>query len=299
MDDGSGGAPGGSGGSSSPSGGSSNPNGGSNEAGGAAGSEPTDSGAGSGNEAGVPASNPCSPNACPADRVCVNDDPGFHCACPPGAVGASCTPVVEDLGTPPDRSLCNAHGTNVDGSVVVGWCGASLSDRHAFRWTVAGGFQILDDSQGPSSAMDVSADGTIVIGTAREETGNQFSFRWTAAGGMTQDPASPLYFSGDASVWITDSTRETASTNQSLSFQPLQISGNGNVVVGYEREGAGAKAYKWTTGGSTVELPPPSGMTNAVAQCASKDGSVIGGKAEMGGQIYGVIWRGTTPRASA
>src|SRR5688572_14410423 len=54
VDDGSGGAPNGSGGSS-------NPNGGSNEAGGVAGSASTDSGAGSGNEAGAPVSNFCSP----------------------------------------------------------------------------------------------------------------------------------------------------------------------------------------------------------------------------------------------
>jgi hypothetical protein len=227
---------------------------------------------------------------CPAFRVCVNDAPGFHCACAPGTVGANCTPVVEDLGTPPGRPQCNVHGTNVDGSVVVGSCGVSVSDYDAFRWTAAGGFEILDDSQGPSGALDVSADGTIVIGFAAEGT-----FRWTAAGGMTQDGA--LFFSDDASAWITGSTWMTASTNQSLGFEPLQISGDGNVVVGYESEGADTKAYKWTAGGSTVELPPPSGMTNAVAKCASKDGSVIGGKAEMGGQIYGVIWRGTTPES--
>jgi hypothetical protein len=315
VEDGSGGAPSGSGGSSNPNGGSSNPNGGSDEAGGdeAGGDECKENPCKNGGECidGTDMATcrckaeftgptceadfdecDATPSPCPAGRVCVNDAPGFHCACPPGTVGASCTPVVEDLGTPPDRSRCSVSGTNVDGSVLVGSCGVSVSDYDAFRWTAAGGFQILDDSQGPSGAQDVSADGTIVIGFAAEGT-----FRWTAAGGMTEDSTSPLYFSNDGSAWITGSTWMTASTSQSLGFEPLQISGDGNVVVGYASEGAGTKAYKWTTGGSTVELPPPSGMTNAVAECASKDGSVIGGSAQMGGQIYGVIWRGTTPES--
>jgi hypothetical protein len=79
VDDGSGGAPSGSGGSSNPNGGSSDPNGGSNEAGGVAGSAPTESGAGSGNEAGAPVSNPCSPNPCANDDSCSINGDSYAC----------------------------------------------------------------------------------------------------------------------------------------------------------------------------------------------------------------------------
>jgi hypothetical protein len=43
-----------------------------------------------------------------------------------------------------------------------------------------------------------------------------------------------------------------------------------------------------------VELQAPAGMINPAAKAVSRDGAIIGGRAEKDGVSYGVIWRGTT-----
>ncbi len=290
VGDGSGGAPGGSGGSS-------NPNGGSNEAGGVAGSAATDSGAGSGNEAGAPVSNPCSPNPCGANRTCIDEEGGYRCECAPGTTGTDCTPVVEDLGAPPpgyDR--CDGYMANADGSVVIGVCKTQVLDYHAFRWTASEGLRILNQAEGHTTPWDVTADGAVVIGMAREGTEDTYPFRWTEANGMTNSGSNgPVLFSDDGAAEILyDGSRRTVSGTQSLTFTPVEISGDGNVVVGYKETGGTSRAYKWVSGSGVVELPAPAGMINPAAKAVSGEGAIIGGRAERDGVTYGVIWRGTT-----
>jgi hypothetical protein len=284
VDDGSGGAP-------SESGGSSNPNGGSDEAGGVAGSAPTDGGAGSG-----PASNPCSPNPCEANRACIDEEDGYRCECAPGTTGTDCTPVVEDLGAPPpgyDR--CEAHRANADGSVVIGVCKTQAGGYDAFRWTASEGIRILNQAEGPSSPRDVTADGTVVIGWARMGEEDTYIFRWTEASGLVKNESGPVLFSDDGAAEILyDGSRRTASGTQSLTFTAVEISGNGNVVVGYTESGGTSRAYKWVSGSGAIELQAPAGMINPAAKAVSSDGAVIGGRAEKDGVTYGVIWRGTT-----
>jgi hypothetical protein len=224
MGDGSGGAPGGSGGSS-------NPNGGSNETGGVAGSAPTDSDAGSGNEAGAAASDPCSPNPCAANRACIHEEGGHRCECAPGTTGTDCTPVVEDLGAPPpgyDR--CEGYTANADGSVVIGVCKIQVLDYHAFRWTASEGMRILNQAEGPTTLMDVTADGAVVIGWARMGEEDTYIFRWTEANGLVNNGNGPVLFSDDGAAEILyDGSRRTVSGAQSLPFTPVEISGDGNV----------------------------------------------------------------------
>jgi probable HAF family extracellular repeat protein len=134
-----------------------------------------------------------------------------------GTLGGCCSP---------------AYGVSADGAVVVG--AVSYNDpfgyyyERAFRWTVDGGMQDLDDLGGGESwANGVSADGAVVVGMAEDAAGQGRAFRWTAAGGM-QD----LGTLGGGGSWA------------------YGVSADGAVVVG-ESEG---RAFRWTAAGGMEDL---------------------------------------------
>ena len=155
MVDGSGGAPSGSGGSSNLNGGSSNPNGGSNEAGGVAGSAPTDSGAGSGNEAGAPASNPCSPNPCANDDSCSISGDSYACD-PPAfeSAGGHFNPTERQHGF---LNPAGEHAGDMP-NITVRSDGTAAADHHATGLTLSGGANALLDGDGSAIVVHAGVD---------------------------------------------------------------------------------------------------------------------------------------------
>jgi probable HAF family extracellular repeat protein len=296
VDDGSGGAPSGSGGSS-------NPNGGSNETGGIAGSAPTDSGAGSGNEAGAPSSNPCSPNPCANDDICsVNGD---SYACNP--------PAFEWMEPLSGWASCSAIDVSDDGHVVVGHCSDALTVQRAFRWTREDGMVALGDLGDENRAIAVSGDGAVIVGNYMIGDRRHW-FRWTAATGMQGqtgldgEVSSRVYdVNEEGSVVVGQSLNEDESEEQAFrwttssgganlgkleegdfSIYPRAVSGAGTTIVG----DSNAAAFRWTAGMGMVALPEPPNFTVSFAKAMTRDGSVVAGYGSSAdGADYGLLWR--------
>ncbi|MFG0283186.1 MAG: PEP-CTERM sorting domain-containing protein [Phycisphaerales bacterium JB039] len=80
-----------------------------------------------------------------------------------------------------------AIGLSPDGSVVVGYAPAPGGGTEAFRWTEAGGVELLGDLPGGdtfSFAYGVNADGSVIVGAGRGADNLHQVVRWTDAGGI-------------------------------------------------------------------------------------------------------------------
>jgi probable HAF family extracellular repeat protein len=117
----------------------------------------------------------------------------------------------------------SARGISSDGQVIVGFATGALGVE-AFRWTEATGMVGLGDLPGGdfySSAVATTADGSIVVGESRSSFGTE-AFIWDAAHGMRNL----------REVLITEHGLGTVLAGWTLT-EALDISGNGNVIVGY------------------------------------------------------------------
>ena len=103
-----------------------------------------------------------------------------------------------------------AHGTNADGSVVVGqdYIGGTSSGNRGYRWTAAGGTVNLGTLAGyrNSKAFRVSADGSVIAGVSFSSGTPVFPVRWVSGvitnlglpGSFTE--GTPFAMSADGSV---------------------------------------------------------------------------------------------------
>ncbi len=167
-------------------------------------------------------------------------------------------------------------GVSADGVAVVG-VALVPQGREAFRWTQAGGLQLLGDllgGQHESQATAISHDGSTVVGTtssAQTPPGRSTEpFRWTTDAGMTS-----LGF-----------------PQGRLSASPNDVSGDGSLVVGTSYRGVNGdsalKAFVWNEEGGSQDLKywlsTDHRLSNALlgwelseANAVSADGKVIVG----------------------
>jgi probable HAF family extracellular repeat protein len=141
-----------------------------------------------------------------------------------------------------------ARGVSADGSVVVG-ASEGASGQEAFRWTSDSGMVGLGDLPGGpffSYASGISADGSLIVGSSKSATGME-AYRWTADSGMVGlgFRSAALAVSSDGStvvvvvaeqpyLWTADGGMVSlGSLPGAIDSQPLAISGDGSVVVGY------------------------------------------------------------------
>jgi probable HAF family extracellular repeat protein/parallel beta-helix repeat protein len=153
-----------------------------------------------------------------------------------------------------------AHDVSANGAVVVGYTRTPSVDSEAFRWTEAGGMQVLGmlDGFSNSSALAVSSDGLVVVG-ASSGVGLLEAFRWTLTGGMQ----------GLGDLPGGSECRSIA----------RGVSADGSIVVGQGRSELGTEAFRWTlTGGmqGLGDLPGDDFYSNALA--VSSDGLVVVGE---------------------
>jgi len=240
---------------------------------------------------------------------------------PASVLAAGQQKSFEELGPMPGSCQgCDTYGSGLsaDGSTVVGsayvcpdgstTC-TSTGKTEAYRWTVAGGYQLLGDLNGSfgsspsatgSAAFAASSDGSVVVGDAPVGSNSFGAFRWTAAQGMQPLPQPPVNqafaISADASMivgqfgWFNTTTGQTGtfgSTEPASGATPLGVDADGQIVVG----DAGG-AFRWTQAGGLQHI-----ITNAPsdADAISEDGTVIVGEFQLPtGPYHAFRWTAST-----
>lgn len=185
-------------------------------------------------------------------------------------IGWVATPAGADvwfqgLGDRPGGGFLSwATDVSADGSVIVGESRVE-NGTEAFRWTKDGGMTGLGYLSGGdgSGARSISADGTTIVGYSRVSGGYEaFSWKDGVMTGLGQIYSTPGTFaeavSGDGSVVVGDANGLEAFRWENGQMQglgdysgglmqsrALDISADGNTVVGYGHDGEG-RPFIWT-----------------------------------------------------
>jgi probable HAF family extracellular repeat protein len=142
--------------------------------------------------------------------------------------------VMTGIGRLPDTNYSRAYGVSADGQVIVGDAASfsGIGRSEAFRWEngimIGLGF-LRSSGTRYSGASAISADGRVVVGSANvEEKIPALAFRWQDGQmiGLEPEPGGRLF------------------TN------PMAVSGDGSVIVGWGEGGA----YIWDTQSGTRQL---------------------------------------------
>lgn len=158
-----------------------------------------------------------------------------------------------NIGLLPGGTSSGALGVSLDGSVVVGSASSASGINTPFRWTPAGGKEVLGGFSDHAAARAISSDGSTFVGSTQNQ-----AYKWTSAGGR-QDLGAP-------SGW-------TSTTGQA-------VNADGSVVVGVgvnSRSQYGA--YRYTSSGGMQDLGGYPGGFSARAWGVSGNGSVVVGQA--------------------
>lgn len=152
------------------------------------------------------------------------------------------------------------NGVSANGQVVVGDVEAPLStfNTQAFRWTQAGGLQVLGYLPGGSSSSAIAAntDGSVIVGSGDDGQAHSRAFRWTASGGMQSLGTLTGYAHSFASG----------------------VNSGGNVVVGLVRNGANTDlAFRWTADNGMQAIPLQGGWAQSQAVAVNYDGDAVAG----------------------
>ncbi|WP_146450614.1 hypothetical protein [Bythopirellula polymerisocia] len=137
-------------------------------------------------------------------------------------IGANTTPL--DMGLPPGLTgFTEAKGVSGNGEVIVGVWGDGIFTNEAFRWTLLGGYELLDDLPGgllDSVATQTNFDGSVIVGTGNPgDAVPDEAFYWTESTGMRSLREVLLDAGADLSAWRTLDT-------------PTSLSDDGRVIVG-------------------------------------------------------------------
>lgn len=196
---------------------------------------------------------------------------------------------------------------------VVGFIQDDLGSQYAFKWSAAGGYQMLPGPAGQtdySYAIGISDDGHVVVG-ASPDPGSGFAgaCAWTDGvptfladlpGGFPQGfalacNASGLIIVGYASGFLSSDFEPTVWNQSSGTVSSIglasgftrgsanAVSADGLVAAGTFDDGnwqtGTSKAFRWSSGSGIQLLDPPLGWPSSSAHSVSGDGAVIVGSA--------------------
>jgi probable HAF family extracellular repeat protein len=218
-----------------------------------------------------------------------------------------------------------AYAANADGSVAAGYAVIVplYADIEIFRWTAAGGIQILGDIPGGltnSTARGISADGNTIVGFGSSAASTavcgicQEAFKWTAQtgfvplgdldGGNFDSHATAI--SGNGQIIVGSGTSAIGSAPvmwdsagiHNLGYLPLgafapqgtanAINFDGSVIVGTSSSVNGTmEAFRWTPSGMIGLGDLPGGPFQSQAWAVSDDGQIVVGQATTEGGLFG------------
>ncbi len=196
---------------------------------------------------------------------------------------------------------------------VVGFIQDDLGSQYAFKWSAAGGYQMLPGPAGQtdySYAIGISDDGHVVVG-ASPDPGSGFAgaCAWTDGvptfladlpGGIPQGfalacNARGLIIVGYASGFLSSDFEPTVWNQSSGTVSSIglasgftrgsanAVSADGLVAAGTFDDGNWqtgiSKAFRWSSGSGIQLLDPPLGWPSSSAHSVSGDGAVIVGSA--------------------
>jgi uncharacterized membrane protein len=224
----------------------------------------------------------------------------------------------------PAGVLNNARATSVDGSVVIGSLQLPSGAERAMRWDSVNGTQNLgflpnNPGSARSLATDVSGDGRTIVGGSGEYFFNyvQMPFIWNAEDGMRPVAGGELRsgiataISNDGKVVIGGGSSADGLRNggfwwseaDGLNFigdlpggltsaAPLDLSRNGETIVGHSNSANGKEAFLWRKSGQIIGLGDlPGGRFSSEALSVSGDGTIVVGKSEKeGNETAAFIW---------
>jgi len=246
--------------------------------------------------------------------------PGWHSA---SVLAAGQQKSFEALGPMPGSCQgCDTYGSGLsaDGSTVVGsayvcpdgstTC-TSTGKTEAYRWTLAGGYQLLGDLNGSfgsspsatgSAAFAASLDGSVVAGSAAQGSNSFGAFQWTASQGMQPLPMPILTayaVSADRSIivglfgWFNNTTGQSGNfgnTQPASGATAFGVSADGQIAVGV----AGGTAFRWTQASGLQDINPVPGQASD-ADAISGDGTVIVGEFQLpSGPYHAFRWTAST-----
>jgi probable HAF family extracellular repeat protein len=219
------------------------------------------------------------------------------------------SPTFQGLGQMPGSTFAGgtySSGISGDGSTIMGYgwvcpggqpkCN-STGTVQAYRWTVAGGYQILGSPSNSSffGSGAISYDGAAITGEHPIGNANRFeAFRWTAAQGLKQLPlniasaitADGKMVAGGDNWWMTSGQSGIfgpfpGEQDQTEAFG-LAGTAEAPVAVGAAIKGSGAQgatyhAFRWTPAGGLQDLGVGDG-TQSYATAISADGQVVVGE---------------------
>ncbi|MGQ9902300.1 MAG: hypothetical protein ACUVR1_08835 [Fimbriimonadales bacterium] len=216
-----------------------------------------------------------------------------------------------------DGRASEARGVSADGTVVVG-IHYNLNDNpRAFRWTLAGGMEILPSLGGlTSTAHAVSAEGTIAVGWADDERGYPRAALWIEdSGGFFPTPYADISeafaidptgtrFAGyafnpsytqAACLWNGSIYQDLGVLPTSSWSEARGISESGQVAVGFSSIGNDWKPVRWVNG--AIEPLTYPNLRSGWAAGVSADGQMIAGTVQnWWGEIFAVRWVGGVPQ---